>query len=170
MDPAARDDYPSGDLRVSDAERDRALSELGEALQAGRITAEEFDQRSGQVLRARTGRELTAPLADLPRDHPTAADAPAPERAHRGAVTPITVGASVAAICFAAVSAAAALSTGPTLQQREVMQEMMSRQGLSIPLPPAPGFNWPGTIAPAVIAVLLVVLVIFLHRTRPDRH
>jgi hypothetical protein len=169
MDPAARDYYPSGDLRVSDAERDRALSELSEALQAGRITADEFDQRSGQVLRARTGTELTVPLADLPLDHPTAAGA-TPERAHRGAVTPITVGASVAAICFAAVSAAAALSTGPTLQQREVMQEMMSRQGLSIPLPPAPGFNWPGTIAPAVIAVLLVVLVIFLHRTRPDRH
>jgi hypothetical protein len=169
MDPAARDYYPSGDLRVSDAERDRALSELSEALQAGRITAEEFDQRSGQVLRARTGRELTAPLADLPRDHPTAADATVQERAHRGAVTPITVGASVAAVCFAAVSAAAALSTGPTLQQREFVRELMARQGLSIPLPPAPGFNWSGTITPAVIAVLLVVLVIFMRRTRLDR-
>ena len=168
MDPAARDYYPSGDLRVSDAERDRALSELSEALQAGRITAEEFDQRSGQVLRARTGTELTAPLADLPLDHPTAAGA-TPERAHRGAVTPITVGASVAAVCFAAVSAAAALSTGPTLQQREFGRELMARQGLSIPLPPAPGFNWSGTITPAVIAVLLVVLVIFMRRTRLDR-
>lgn len=66
MDRGARD-YPPGDLRVSDAERDRALSELSEAFQAGRITSEEFDERSGQVLRARTGRELTALLADLPR-------------------------------------------------------------------------------------------------------
>src|SRR5580658_11339063 len=66
MGAAGRDYYPPGDLRVSDAERDRALSELSEALQVGRITAGEFDQRSGQVLGARTGKELTAPLADLP--------------------------------------------------------------------------------------------------------
>lgn len=38
MDAAGRDYYPPGDLRVSDADRDRALSELGEALQVGRIT------------------------------------------------------------------------------------------------------------------------------------
>ena len=67
MDRPARD-YPPGDLRVSDADRDRALSELSEAFQAGRITADELDQRSGQVLGARTGGELTAPLADLPWD------------------------------------------------------------------------------------------------------
>jgi len=66
VDPAARDYYPSGDLRVSDADRDLALSELSEALRAGRITADEFDERSGQVLGARTGKELTALLADLP--------------------------------------------------------------------------------------------------------
>src|SRR6202451_2368242 len=66
MGTAGRDYYPPGDLRVSDAERDRALSELSEAWQAGRITAGEFDQRSAQVLGARTGKELTVPLADLP--------------------------------------------------------------------------------------------------------
>ena len=168
-DPAGRDYYPPGDLRVSDADRDRALSELSEAFQAGRITADEFDQRSGQVLRARTGKELTAPLADLPVGHPAAASATAPERAHRLPATRITIGASVAAICFAAVAAAAALSSGPTLQQRELMREMLSRHGLSVPLPPAAGFNWPGTIAPAAIAVLLVVLIIFLHVARTDR-
>ena len=43
MDTAAGD-FPDGDLRVSDAERDRALSVLSAALQAGRITAEEFDE------------------------------------------------------------------------------------------------------------------------------
>ena len=47
--------FPAGDLRVSDAERDRALSELTEAYEAGRITAEEFDQRSTTALSARTG-------------------------------------------------------------------------------------------------------------------
>ncbi len=47
---AATRDYPPGDLRVSDTDRDLALSELSEAFQVGRITAGEFDQRSGQVL------------------------------------------------------------------------------------------------------------------------
>ncbi len=42
MDTPTRD-YPPGDLRVSDADRDRALSELSKAFQAGRITADELD-------------------------------------------------------------------------------------------------------------------------------
>jgi len=67
MDADARG-FPPGDLRVSDAERDQALSELSEAYQTGRITAGEFDRRSTQALSARTGKELIAPLADLPLD------------------------------------------------------------------------------------------------------
>ena len=34
--------FPPGDFRVSDADRDRALSELGEAFWVGRITVGEF--------------------------------------------------------------------------------------------------------------------------------
>jgi hypothetical protein len=169
MDRVVRDYYPRGDLRVSDADRDRALSELSVAFQAGRITADEFDQRSGQVLSAVTGRELTSPLADLPVDQPPAARGTAREPARLNGANGITIGASVAAVCFAFVAATAALSTGPTLQQREFARQMLARQGLKVPLPPAVGFNWPGTIAPAAIAVLLLVLVIFLRRTRSDR-
>ena len=68
--------YPPGHIRVSDADRDRALSELSVAFQAGRITADEFDQRSGQALAARTGKELTALLADLPLAGPRHAPPP----------------------------------------------------------------------------------------------
>ncbi len=82
MDTDARG-FPPGDLRVSYADRDRALSELSEAFQTGRITADEFDQRSGQVLGARTGKELTAPLADLPLERAPAARTTDVERAHR---------------------------------------------------------------------------------------
>jgi hypothetical protein len=67
------------------------------------------------------------------------------------------------------VAAANALNTGPTLAQREFLREMAARQGLSIPLPPSPGFNWPGTIAPAAVAMLFIVLIIFLRVTRADR-
>jgi hypothetical protein len=60
-------DYPPGDLRVSDADRDRAVAELSEHFEAGRLTADELDERTGRALRARTGRELADLLADLPR-------------------------------------------------------------------------------------------------------
>ena len=46
---------------------------------------------------------------------------------------------------------------------------MAARQGITLPLPPAQGFNWAGTITPGVIAILLVVLVVFLSVTRADR-
>ena len=59
--------YPRADIRVSDAERDQAVTELGEHFQAGRLTQEEFDDRSGRALQARTGRELVALFSDLPR-------------------------------------------------------------------------------------------------------
>src|SRR3984885_5464439 len=81
MDTDARG-FPLGDLRVSDADRDRALSELCEAFQVGRITADEFDQRSGQVLAARTGKELAALLADLPLNRALANTAAPPPAAH----------------------------------------------------------------------------------------
>jgi DUF1707 SHOCT-like domain len=67
--------YPRADIRVSDADRDQAVAELGEHFQAGRLTQEEFDDRSGRALRARTGRDLTALFTDLPR---TAAVVPDP--------------------------------------------------------------------------------------------
>src|SRR6516162_7605900 len=100
MEAAARN-YPAGDLRVSDADRDRAVSELSEAFQAGRISADEFGQRSGQALAARTGKELTALLADLPVERAPAPRA-APERAHSVLATRAAFAAGAAAVCFGA--------------------------------------------------------------------
>jgi len=34
---------------------------------------------------------------------------------------------------------------------------------------PSPGFDWAGTLTPAAIAVLFVVLIIFVRVTRPGR-
>ncbi len=58
--------FPLGDIRVSDAERDRAIAELSEHFQSGRLTQDEFEERSGQALQARTGSELTQLFTDLP--------------------------------------------------------------------------------------------------------
>jgi hypothetical protein len=164
----ASTDYPAGDLRVSDGDRDRALRELSEAFQAGRITADELDQRSGQALGARTGKELTALLADLPHGH-TCADTPGLRQAHREVISRVVIGTSAAAaISLAAVAVASALShPAPDHYNRRLAQQILTGMGLKVrlpPAPPAPGFDWAGTITPAAIAVLLVVVIIVALR------
>jgi hypothetical protein len=135
--------FPPGDLRVSDADRDRALSELREALRVGRITSDEFDQRSGQALRARTGKELTALLADLPPAGVLATLNATPEPAnHAFAVRAVMGACAFAATLLFAKAATLALS---------------------------PGHFAGDTLAPAVIAALLVGLIVFLHKIRADR-
>ena len=59
--------YPSGSMRVSDADRDQAIAELSEHYQAGRLTTEEFEDRSGRALQARTTADLADLFTDLPR-------------------------------------------------------------------------------------------------------
>jgi Domain of unknown function (DUF1707) len=54
------------DLRVSDAERDAVVTELGEHFGQGRLDQAEFDERVTRALSARTGRDLGGLLADLP--------------------------------------------------------------------------------------------------------
>jgi DUF1707 SHOCT-like domain len=54
-----------GALRASDADRDVVHRALGGAYADGRLTREEFDQRSDAVLRARTLSELPILIADL---------------------------------------------------------------------------------------------------------
>lgn len=169
--PTATSNFPSGDLRISDADRDRAVSELSEAFQAGRITAEEFGQRSGQALAARIGNELTALLTDLPPDRLPAV--PAPGRARAAGTWTVMAASAAAAIPLAAAALSTALSTGPSLAAREAQralaQQVLARQGITIPvpLPPAQGFDWAGTITPAVFAVLLIGLIAVLTaRTR----
>ena len=78
MDAAASIPPAPGDLRVSDADRDRALADLSEHYQAGRLTLEEFEERSEQTLKSKTARELTGLFHDLPT---TQIVAPAPGQA-----------------------------------------------------------------------------------------
>ncbi|HEY6296314.1 MAG TPA: DUF1707 domain-containing protein [Streptosporangiaceae bacterium] len=194
MDSTARD-FPPGDLRVSDADRDRALAELSGAFRVGRITADEFDQRSGQALAARTGKELTALLADLPLDRAPATPATTADRALRVLGGRSAMAASaLGATAFAAVAATNALSNGPAALApaiaqaggtcpaasgstcAELIQEMATHAGQlgawwssNAPFSPSPGFDWAGTLTPAAIAVLFVALIILLRVTRVGR-
>jgi hypothetical protein len=54
-------------VRVSDAERERALAELRNGYAEGRLTHDTFGHRVDEVLRARANGELRSLLADLPR-------------------------------------------------------------------------------------------------------
>ena len=59
---------PTGiDLRASDAERERTLTELRGHASKGRLTVEELAERTDAALAARTRGELDALTADLPR-------------------------------------------------------------------------------------------------------
>jgi hypothetical protein len=53
-------------MKASDADRDAVLSDLSEHFQAGRLTADEFEDRTGRALAARTWGELRDLLQDLP--------------------------------------------------------------------------------------------------------
>jgi hypothetical protein len=95
----------SAQMKASDADRDAILSDLSEHFQAGRLTADEFDDRSGQALGARTWGELTDLLHDLPASQAgtrsprvpvTAADGTPPRRPFgRTALVPIAVLAGI---------------------------------------------------------------------------
>ncbi|MGI8506151.1 MAG: DUF1707 SHOCT-like domain-containing protein [Solirubrobacteraceae bacterium] len=55
-------------LRVSDAERERAVVLLRDAVVDGRLTLEEFSERVGSAQLVRTDPELAALVADLPAE------------------------------------------------------------------------------------------------------
>jgi hypothetical protein len=62
--------YLPAEMKASDSDRDAVVSDLSEHFQAGRLTAEEFDERTGRALAARTWGELRGLLADLPATRP----------------------------------------------------------------------------------------------------
>jgi Domain of unknown function (DUF1707) len=103
---------PTAELRASDADRDAVLSDLAEHFQAGRLTPEEFEDRAGRALAARTWGELK----DLLRDLPSTVPAPqAPVRAASSAARPERLSARVAPApiaVLAAIGIAVAVSVG----------------------------------------------------------
>jgi hypothetical protein len=56
----------TGPIRIGDAERDQAVAVLSDHFVAGRLTQEEFEERSNQATRARYDNDLSPLFADLP--------------------------------------------------------------------------------------------------------
>ncbi|HET7017569.1 MAG TPA: DUF1707 domain-containing protein [Streptosporangiaceae bacterium] len=131
--------FPAGSMRVSDADRDRALAELTEHYQAGRLDTEEFNDRSGRALQARTGQELTGLFTDLPQDQPALVDpALAPTRIGRSRVTSWPTATDLAPVirAVAAVAAVAVIVTAVAVGR--------------------PGHFWGGFLGPLLLILLIV--------------
>jgi Domain of unknown function (DUF1707) len=141
--------FPAGDLRVSDADRDRAISELSEHFQLGRLTAEEFEERSGRALQAKTGKDLDVLLADLPRNQ-AAAPGPLPP-VRLPATRPGILAPVVAALLIGLAAVAVHASGRPSWHH---------------------GFVSSGPNFAPLVPILLVVAVVGLvrrYRVRRDR-
>jgi hypothetical protein len=59
------------DIRISDTEREDALTKLGEHMAAGRLDIDEYGERSAEVATAKTRGELLELFSDLPEPKPT---------------------------------------------------------------------------------------------------
>ncbi len=72
------------ELRIGDTEREAAASALGEHFAAGRLTREEYDDRSTAVWAARTNADVAPLFADLPTPHVPSARKTRPAALSRG--------------------------------------------------------------------------------------
>lgn len=72
-------------MRIGDAERDRTCAVLADHFQAGRLTAEEFDQRAESAVNAVTEGDLRRLLIDLPAAAPVSGPPVEPRPAPRAA-------------------------------------------------------------------------------------
>ena len=61
---------PAPETRIGDAEREAAVTALGEHYAAGRLTREEYDERAESAWSARTVTSIRPLFADLPAPHP----------------------------------------------------------------------------------------------------
>ena len=73
------------ELRIGDAERERAAAELAEHYTEGRLTTEEHSERLDRIWAARTRGDLLPVFRDLPGAYgPALADGPRSRAAERG--------------------------------------------------------------------------------------
>lgn len=84
---------PAAQMRASDADRDAVVATLSESYQAGRLTSDELDERTGRALAARTLGELSPLTADLPGTQHAAPGPVAQQAARLDRGVPVRLGA-----------------------------------------------------------------------------
>jgi hypothetical protein len=72
---------PQAEYRIGDADREQAVSALGEHYLAGRLTQEEYDERAAAAWSAKTRSQLQPLFRDLPpQQRPPVTTPPSPPR------------------------------------------------------------------------------------------
>lgn len=103
------EDFKDSEIRASDQDRERVAEALRENYAQGRLTLEEFDERTTSVYAAKTLGDLRGLTRDLPAvrpvQQPVPAQAPPPARGPRGDMWWIPVVAlAVAGIAIVSVA------------------------------------------------------------------
>lgn len=87
-------------MRIGDADREEAVALLGEQYALGRLSKDEYDERSDAAWSARTQGDLAPLFADLPLRRPAATP---PEPRRRGPRLPVPLIALLVLVFFVAV-------------------------------------------------------------------
>ena len=132
-------------IRASDADRDVVVDALREAFTAGRLTLDEFDERTSDAYAARTWGELRQLTADLPTQPLLGADLPG---------RPVAAAAGPPASPQRTDLEPAAEAGEPEVRHRR------SPVGLLIPVAIWILLVSHGTLAPGVVFLFIVVCVL----------
>lgn len=97
------------DVRAADADRERVVAELQRHTAAGRLSMEEFSERTAAVYRSRTMNELASLTADLPPAGP-----PVPE-SDRGSIRTLLIALVLSVVAVALLGFVSAGHAGPML-------------------------------------------------------
>jgi Domain of unknown function (DUF4190)/Domain of unknown function (DUF1707) len=121
-----------GQMRASDRDRDSANTLLQTAYAEGRLTKDEYDERSGQLLRSQTYAQLQALTADLPGHFPSSMQqvqyAPVQRRTNPLAVASLACG--LGQIFFWFLAAVPAVVLGH-VARRQIRQTGEDGQGMA---------------------------------------
>jgi hypothetical protein len=107
---ATHETYRLPQIKASDADRDAVVAALSEHFQAGRLTTEELEERTGRALAARTLGELDELTADLPAPAPAPPGVPAVQPHRPGYLTMLPW--VVPLVALVVVALAVGISTG----------------------------------------------------------
>jgi hypothetical protein len=97
------------DVRAADADRERVVAELQRHSSAGRLSMDEFSERTAAVYRSRTMNELASLTADLPPEGP-----PGP-RSGQGSARGLVIALVLSVVAVALLGLVAAGHAGPML-------------------------------------------------------
>jgi hypothetical protein len=97
------------DVRAADADRERVVADLQRHTSAGRLSMDEFSERTAAAYRSRTMSELASLTADLPPEGP-----PAPDSG-QGRVVTLVIALVLFGVAVALLGLVAAGHAGPML-------------------------------------------------------